>query len=698
MYYILFGGQQIGPFSIEQLKQMISSGEIKKETSVCPEGMYEWVDAGSLSELSDIWKTNETDENRTDTTEEKNNKIKKESNRKICDIRSWENIVGLIGAGSLLISLFLPYVSIQIFGTKVDAALINKPDGVIFLGLVVITLLAIYFNLRIGYMIISLFSFGLGILEYNMMMDNAKNGELDISALISKEPGFYLMFAAFIALLVSSIARMAKGKEKKEEKTVNAEDDIEQPERKNVSKKHIIIISTIVGSCCIGLIIYFAVFHLNAEQKIQVAQVEQSINDIGIVGEESGDKIRLAEGLYAGLTIKCRWHINNYSLLENARAEYDEVQSSKIENEISAIGTVTLTSRDAIMDARAGYEALEEQQKTMVDNISVLNDAESVYDRLCAEKVIDLIDGLGTIEWESGEKITIAQEAYDDLTDTQKQLVTNYGILEGAPETYCLVRVEHVESKIDAIGKVTEDREGFITSARAAYNELDPEEKELVENYGVLEQAEADIRKIWVYKCIAYINDIGEVGLDSGAAIFLARNTYDHLDQLGKNQITNYGVLLDAESSYNYITKVMSVGETDSGRIWDITLSKISITNKILPTRTNGYYWYKSAPDGQIFLDLVFTIKNTSQSSARAMDAFGDCIVVYDNISYTKSYTLYNPVGSSVSEIYSWDGVGALNSATVHLVVVMPKECQTDNKGLSIHLVINGNERIFPFK
>ena len=53
-----------------------------------------------------------------------------------------------------------------------------------------------------------------------------------------------------------------------------------------------------------------------------------------------------------------------------------------VEDRISAIGTVTLNSEDAITAARAAYDALTDAQKALVENLSVLEAAEKKYEEL----------------------------------------------------------------------------------------------------------------------------------------------------------------------------------------------------------------------------------------------------------------------------------------------------------------------------
>ena len=60
-------------------------------------------------------------------------------------------------------------------------------------------------------------------------------------------------------------------------------------------------------------------------------------------------------------------------------------------------------------------------------------------DRKAAAAVSDLIDQIGTVTKDSGDKITAARDAYEKLTEQQKNLVTNYGTLTAAEEAYARI-------------------------------------------------------------------------------------------------------------------------------------------------------------------------------------------------------------------------------------------------------------------
>lgn len=54
-FYIHRDGQQLGPYPTETLKQSIASGQFNSDTMVWREGMEQWTNAGSVSELSGLF-------------------------------------------------------------------------------------------------------------------------------------------------------------------------------------------------------------------------------------------------------------------------------------------------------------------------------------------------------------------------------------------------------------------------------------------------------------------------------------------------------------------------------------------------------------------------------------------------------------------------------------------------------------------
>ena len=160
---------------------------------------------------------------------------------------------------------------------------------------------------------------------------------------------------------------------------------------------------------------------------------------------------------------------------------------------INAIGTVTLESEEAIQAARAAYDILTETQKEQVTNYNVLTAAEArLADLKAAKAVDDMIDAIGEVTLESEEAIDAARAAYEALTEAQQAEVKSYDKLTAAEARLAVLKpAKPVEKLIDAIGEVTLGSESAIAAARTAYDNLTEAQQAEVKNYDKLTAAEA---------------------------------------------------------------------------------------------------------------------------------------------------------------------------------------------------------------
>ena len=242
---------------------------------------------------------------------------------------------------------------------------------------------------------------------------------------------------------------------------------------------------------------------LDAEAKLAdlkaVDAVEKLIDAIGTVTLDSEEAIKAARGAYDALTDAQKELVGNYQTLLDAEVKLADLQAADaVEKLIDAIGTVTLDSEEAIKAARGAYDALTDAQKELVGNYQTLLDAEvKLADLQAADAVEKLIDAIGTVTLDSEEAIKAARGAYDALTDAQKELVGNYQtLLDAEVKLADLQAADAVEKLIDAIGTVTLDSEEAIKAARDAYDALTEEQKELVGNYQTLLDAEAKLAQL----------------------------------------------------------------------------------------------------------------------------------------------------------------------------------------------------------
>ena len=220
---------------------------------------------------------------------------------------------------------------------------------------------------------------------------------------------------------------------------------------------------------------------------------------------------------------------------------------------IDAIGEVTLESEEAIVAARAAYEALTEAQKAQVTNYDKLTAAEARLANLKAAKPVDdMIDAIGEVTLESEDAIAAARAAYEALTEAQKAEVKSYDKLTAAEARLAdLKAAKAVDDMIDAIGEVTLESENAIDAARAAYEALTEAQQAEVKSYDKLTAAEARLAVLKPAKPVEKLIDaIGEVTLGSESAIAAARTAYDNLTEAQQAEVKNYDKLTAAEGAY----------------------------------------------------------------------------------------------------------------------------------------------------
>lgn len=164
--------------------------------------------------------------------------------------------------------------------------------------------------------------------------------------------------------------------------------------------------------------------------------------------------------------------IDDFSMKKVQSAEEGDADLVKaVMDKIAAIGDVTLTPecKAKISAAKTLYEMLSPEQKSQVTNADVLAKAESDYktlegggsigggdgneaDQAAAKAVMDKIAAIGTVAYtaESKNKIDLARNAYNALTDAQKALVTNFNLLTAAETTYQQLK-EQAESAANVV-------------------------------------------------------------------------------------------------------------------------------------------------------------------------------------------------------------------------------------------------------
>ena len=233
--------------------------------------------------------------------------------------------------------------------------------------------------------------------------------------------------------------------------------------------------------------------------------------------------VKAAREAYDKLTELQKRFVTNYGKLTDAEKQLSELKATEedrraaeqVDKLINAVHSpVQREDEAAIRAAREAYDALTDTQKGLVAGYGKLAAAErdlalliaTAEDRAAAEKVEQLISALPSPVTLSDEAaIKAAREAYDKLTDVQKQLVTNSGALAAAERQLAELKATEkdreaaalVESMIAAIRMPVEpENEAAIRAAREAYDALTDLQKALVTNAARLTKAENDLARL----------------------------------------------------------------------------------------------------------------------------------------------------------------------------------------------------------
>ena len=154
-------------------------------------------------------------------------------------------------------------------------------------------------------------------------------------------------------------------------------------------------------------------------------------------------------------------------------------------------------SRDG-MATEQGYYALTAYYRFIEGETSLYDMSDVVFadDNEKADRVIDLIDAIGTVTLDSETAINNAITAYNALNSKQKALVTNYTTLQSAIAQLSTLKIAECERLINAIGTVTLDKEDTIVKARTYYTSLSDDEQKKVDNYDKLTAAEEALKEL----------------------------------------------------------------------------------------------------------------------------------------------------------------------------------------------------------
>ena len=185
-------------------------------------------------------------------------------------------------------------------------------------------------------------------------------------------------------------------------------------------------------------------------------------------------------------------------------------EAEKVDNLILAIGEVTLSSEDQIIEVEEAIDELNEKTYQELEYLDIFLEARNTFNELKKEwdiqtkekhiqdleKVIDRIASIEEITLDDAQLIESARIKYYTWIDEVEGCIDNYPILEEAEKILSQLKVQNVIEQIKKIRNISLDNEEEINQVQAAYHELSLEEKEQVTNYSDLEAALEKIEQL----------------------------------------------------------------------------------------------------------------------------------------------------------------------------------------------------------
>lgn len=235
------------------------------------------------------------------------------------------------------------------------------------------------------------------------------------------------------------------------------------------------------------------------------------------------------------------------AVINDANTYKEDISSSYLD--------IANTLEEAINDAQL---VSNNPNKTVTEISDAKEDLLHAIDVAKAAVVDTLIKNIGDVRYIEScfNDIKDALDAYDLLSEDQKQLVNNYQTLLDARDLYN--KLKAVVEVIDAIGNITYDDSCYnrILEAINAFNSLNEEEKLLLPTYFNDLNSAQDI-----YNMLKIIANLGDVSYSKSfkQALDNARNIFDALDLNEQQAIYNYQDLVDKENIYKHIDQVVNL-------------------------------------------------------------------------------------------------------------------------------------------
>ena len=265
----------------------------------------------------------------------------------------------------------------------------------------------------------------------------------------------------------------------------------------------------------------------------------------------------------ASEALKVNTEEDTYSMTISLVITEEDVVTNKINN-LPDADKITVDDNDSIVAAREAYDALTDEQKAKVsaDTLKKLTDDESALAVAKVNKAISDLKDADKVTKADKDAIEAAREAYDALTDEQKAKISADTLkkMTDAEDVLTAIGVSDTINSLPASDEVALTDKEAIEAAREAYDALSENQKNYVseDTLKKLTDSEAALKEVTDTAAAEAVTDTinklpasDKVATKDKEAIEAARAAYDALteDQKAKVSADTLKKLTDAETA-----------------------------------------------------------------------------------------------------------------------------------------------------
>lgn len=202
--------------------------------------------------------------------------------------------------------------------------------------------------------------------------------------------------------------------------------------------------------------------------------------------------------------------------------------------------------------------------------------------------------------------------------------------------------------------------------------------KKVLQNTVIIKKGDLRNNRVWQYNTITVI-------LIAAVIIFLATQSLDTLRHTAFK--VSYSDEILEPTEVKMMDKVV-VQDYIEFTIQSNNFGKIINPSNSGPTTTPNYKF--NGNKGEIYLDILVTLRNISTTDLSEADDFMDIKIIYDEREEFNSFTSFEKFGESKFTSLNNSSIKPLQTRVVHFLTSVPASIEKDGKPLKAVITANG--------